>query len=1386
MSDLRQTLNQVLAGSSPPSAFLAAVDEFLAKDDANIDALRAVIDAAEHLGLDAETAAAARERIAGALGDKTQVIGDDPAEGGDVFGIGEPTRVADDEDSDRTELTTGQQPTRLRADPADVDPDRTVAIDDDATVQVDGDDATVQVAGDDPFAMAASKPAGGEDHGPGSVLKDRFRLEEVIGQGGMGAVYKAVDLLKVEARDRNPYIAVKLLVGDFKEHPEAFIALQRESAKAQRLAHPNIATVYDFDRDGETVYMTMELMVGAELAKYIKKLPAGGLPVPDAMKVIEQLCAGLQYAHARGLVHSDFKPGNAFLLDDGTVKLLDFGIARASKTKADADGEKTVFDPGQLGALTPAYATIEMFEGQDPDPRDDIYALACVAYELLTGKHPFNKMSAVKANEKKLKPAPVEKLTKRQNRTLLKAMALHRDDRLGSVELFWEGIRPRKDYTWHIAGAATAATVLLAVLLYNPIMNFIHEREHGAIVTELAAGDDARLVAALAQIDLLPDARRRVVAERARERIVDYFQTRAEYAIDESEARYDYPAALAEVAELERYFPDSAQVNEIRRDIEGRRINLVSGLREEFGELLEAGQVMPDPDEPDITEVLVKLRAAQPGDGLLSDPRLIRAYAERANAQAEAGNWQEADRIVAVGLEFASRDPALLDLRDGIALELRREQEAALVASLRETLRDAGPRSLAQFREVREELERLRQLRPDDAAVRALDGPLRAAIDGGLADAAESGDWAAADVLLIEFARTLPIDELVERRQALTQRQVAAGYDMSGDAERLADLEARAAELRGLLAEPAFDDEFERALAAVFKDVTARLTADTGTWDALRTEIAEVYIEHARALIADNRFGVATATLASGQRFHPSLDLFSAERASLAEAESAYRAEQAQRERLAAIDATKNQIRGYIEGGNLGTAVESFNALRGELATDDPFVTTEAPQAIAAAYVALADSAAEGGNFSNAVRFAQAGLEVLPGHDGLQQLLTRNQSRAAMQEVTNAAGSATAANFGAFRTRYNNARQGLAAADARAFEGEVVSALAARMQQLDRARGDIREANALHAAALQLFPGHQALTRLTLRQPSEHAPRVQASIEGNRLTEARALLADAQRAERDHPDLAQVGERLAQREQQATGLYQQARGMIGTDSTGACRLIGQALDAWSDNADFASFRGSNCREPGECHAALAGHGRRGAAQCYDTVAGQTGPRLVVIPAPSGGAAFAIGRQEVSIGEFNHYCQSSGECQPLGGDAALPVTNISIQQADAYAAWLSQQSGARYRIPSDAEWVHAAGGGGDPGRSGDFNCRVVSGGNVIKGHSLMRATAGATNAWGVMNAVGNAQEWVRAGGTLQARGGSYQDPLTNCDINLSRSHGGSADEVTGFRVMRTID
>lgn len=271
------------------------------------------------------------------------------------------------------------------------------------------------------------------------VLKNRFLLEEVLGTGGMGVVYKAKDLLKVEANDREPYVAIKVLSDEFKSHPEAFVSLQRESRKSQRIAHPNIVNVHDFDRDKDTVFMTMEYMEGKSLDKLIRQYKSTGLPTDDAWNIIKGMSGALIYAHEESIVHSDFKPGNVFVTDKGITKVFDFGIARAVAKAESLDEnpeDKTLFDAGNLGALTPPYASLEMLQGEEPDLRDDIYALGCVAYELFTGQHPFNKLPADEAQKQNLKPKRIAQLSKRQWQAIEKALAFKREDRIGSVAEF--------------------------------------------------------------------------------------------------------------------------------------------------------------------------------------------------------------------------------------------------------------------------------------------------------------------------------------------------------------------------------------------------------------------------------------------------------------------------------------------------------------------------------------------------------------------------------------------------------------------------------------------------------------------------------------------------------------------------------------------------------------------------------------------------------------------------------------------------------------------------------------------------------------------------------------------------------------------------------------
>jgi predicted Ser/Thr protein kinase len=295
--------------------------------------------------------------------------------------------------------------------------------------------------------------------GVGDTLNGRFVLEECIGFGGMGTVYKALDLRKLEASDRKPYIAIKVLNVQFQGHPKSLISLQREARKAQSLAHPNIVSVYDFDRDGSMVYLTMEYLEGKPLSQLLRAPGYKGMPFLDAMKIVGGMGKALAYAHERGFVHCDFKPANVILTASGGVKVIDFGIARVFQ-KAEEDADVTVFDPGSLGALTPAYASPEMLESREPDPRDDIYALGCITYELLTGRHPFNRVSATQARDAGMKPHRPPGLSHHQWRALRCALAFERNARTPSMVRFLDEIGHRNPFTRPVVLGTTIAGVL--------------------------------------------------------------------------------------------------------------------------------------------------------------------------------------------------------------------------------------------------------------------------------------------------------------------------------------------------------------------------------------------------------------------------------------------------------------------------------------------------------------------------------------------------------------------------------------------------------------------------------------------------------------------------------------------------------------------------------------------------------------------------------------------------------------------------------------------------------------------------------------------------------------------------------------------------------------
>jgi formylglycine-generating enzyme required for sulfatase activity len=217
------------------------------------------------------------------------------------------------------------------------------------------------------------------------------------------------------------------------------------------------------DEDGD--YMLMEYLEGGTLQKLLDEEFWRGIPLPRAWPLIADTCAALAYAHDHNVIHSDLKPSNVFVTTSGNVKVLDFGIARGAR------GALRGFDARACGAVTETYASCEILEGGTPDVRDDVYALGCVVYEMLSGKHPFGRHPATEARELKLRPPRLGSLSRRQNAAIARALSFDRDLRTESVEAFQSELRPREPQAklWPAILAAAAVLVLAgaAVALFD-------------------------------------------------------------------------------------------------------------------------------------------------------------------------------------------------------------------------------------------------------------------------------------------------------------------------------------------------------------------------------------------------------------------------------------------------------------------------------------------------------------------------------------------------------------------------------------------------------------------------------------------------------------------------------------------------------------------------------------------------------------------------------------------------------------------------------------------------------------------------------------------------------------------------------------------------------
>lgn len=197
----------------------------------------------------------------------------------------------------------------------------------------------------------------------------KYLITDIIGQGGYSIVYKGRHL------DLDMPVAIKMMKHDLAMDPDFMVNFRQEARTVATLNHPHIVQVYDFEERYRTLFIIMEYLEGVPLDALLKKL--GPLPLDRVLALLFQIVDGLQYAHAKGLVHLDMKPANIFIRDGDRVKILDFGLACPPGTE------------GLCGLGTPQYVSPEQIEGEVVDGRADLYSLGIMTYELLTGARPF-------------------------------------------------------------------------------------------------------------------------------------------------------------------------------------------------------------------------------------------------------------------------------------------------------------------------------------------------------------------------------------------------------------------------------------------------------------------------------------------------------------------------------------------------------------------------------------------------------------------------------------------------------------------------------------------------------------------------------------------------------------------------------------------------------------------------------------------------------------------------------------------------------------------------------------------------------------------------------------------------------------------------------------
>jgi len=490
----------------------------------------------------------------------------------------------------------------------------------------------------------------------GKCFNNRYLIESQIGNGGMSDIYRAKDLhLEAEGIDE-PYVAIKVLQQEFNQRSEAKQLLIKEARKTQQLSHPNIIRVYDVDADGDYHFMVMEWLDGEPLDQVIKRSKPLGLPFKGVLKLLEQIAAALIYAHKAGIVHTDLKPSNIMLTRGGEIKVFDFGVARAMQLNVDQYAMVDKRHTTPHSGYTPAYASLEQLEGKPPCIADDIYAFSCIIYELLTGKHPYQRVAANKVDPKKIPLVKPKHINYYLWLTLKKGLALNKDDRADNIH---DMIKVFSRCLWPKMLASAAGVMFLAGVFQvyqtqeHTIENLTQELAiNSGKQAERADFEQLSSLELLARLDNIPKEHRLIkegLLRAHQQKIIDIVEQRIEQVPKDPYGVYkNYDDIEVILADALVIFPDSMRLMQLLDGQRTSRLSIVDALAERLNLLLVQGRYQESGDNH-IPRLVKDLAFLDAGFRFQPEHQAFILYQENFDRALELHDVNEITTLIGVG-----------------------------------------------------------------------------------------------------------------------------------------------------------------------------------------------------------------------------------------------------------------------------------------------------------------------------------------------------------------------------------------------------------------------------------------------------------------------------------------------------------------------------------------------------------------------------------------------------------------------------------------------------------------------------------------------------------------------------------------------------------------